>query len=178
MGFYSRYVLSVPLEYFRPMTMVCVQSLKTSLTNLHNPLTSSLLLRAIPTLITLITLTTSPGSAARFDKLCEVLGDGIIGNVWMYAYNEPESILASLNVLPLLIEALGIGSVRYSKVGHRLLSIKLFSNINLGFHTPISTSTPPYRPIHQTLTRNSAQLSQSFTSDCEGMCTADTRMER
>ena len=105
-----------------------VQSLKISLTNLHNPLTPSLLLRAIPTLIALITLTTSPGSEVRFNKLCEVLGDGVIGNVWMYAHNEPDSILASVNVLPLLIQALGIGSVRYSKVGNVLLSMKPTSN--------------------------------------------------
>lgn len=66
--------------------------------------------------MTLVDLSTSPGSQARFDKLCALLGDGIIGNVWIYADQDEESILATLDVLPVIIEALGIGCARYLKV--------------------------------------------------------------
>jgi len=90
-------------------------SLSISLTNLHNPLTPSILRTAILTTLTLINRSTAPGSQVRFDKLCTLLGDGIIGNVWIYASMEPESVQATLEVLPDVIEMLGIGCARYLK---------------------------------------------------------------
>ena len=51
----------------------------------------------------------------RFDKLCALLGDGIIGNVWIYASTEVESVQATLEVLPDVLEMLGIGCARYLK---------------------------------------------------------------
>jgi hypothetical protein len=44
-----------------------------------------------------------------------LLGDGVIGNVWIYAPTEPESVEATLQVLPAVIEMLGIGCARYLK---------------------------------------------------------------
>jgi hypothetical protein len=95
---------------------VLSQSLATSLTYLHSPETPDLLRTAVPTMLSLIKLTTSPGSAQRFDRLCDLLDDGIIGGVWMYMPDDPGCMLASLDVLPSIICTLGIGSVRYLKV--------------------------------------------------------------
>lgn len=56
------------------------------------------------------------GSRQQFNQLCEILGDGVIGSVWMYGSSEPDTIEASLETLPVLIEALGVGIARYLKV--------------------------------------------------------------
>ncbi|KIM83994.1 hypothetical protein PILCRDRAFT_68800, partial [Piloderma croceum F 1598] len=90
-------------------------SLSTSLTNLHNPFTPTIIRTAIPTTLTLTNLSTPPGSQIRFDKLCTLLGDSIIGNVWIYASMEPECVQATLDVLPGVIEMLGVGCARYLK---------------------------------------------------------------
>jgi hypothetical protein len=113
-GFYSLYVsfhvlTSLHSQPSKP------QSLSISLTNLHSPLTPSILRTAIPTILALIDVSTPPGSQVRFDKLCALLGDGIIGNVWIYTSTEVESIQATLEVLPDVIEMLGIGCARYLK---------------------------------------------------------------
>lgn len=64
---------------------------------------------------------TNPSSSGdkgkqQFDQLASILGDGIIGNVWLYASRDVSAIRASIDVLPIIVEALGIGSVRYLKV--------------------------------------------------------------
>jgi hypothetical protein len=93
------------------------QSLNTCLNHLHNPETPNLLRAAITALCTLIKLTTLPGSAQRFDQLCAVLGDGVIGGVWIYASSESDTILATVEELPTLVQGLGLGCARYLKVG-------------------------------------------------------------
>lgn len=60
-------------------------------------------------------LTTTLGSSDRFDQLCVFLGEGIIGGVWLYASENSEVILASLDALPSVVRALGIGNARYLK---------------------------------------------------------------
>lgn len=87
-----------------------------TLSFLQNPETPLLIRTSVPTLVKLTTLTTHAGSAERFEQLCQVLGDGLIGGIWIHAKREPEDIEASVDVLPVLLEALGIGSVRYLKV--------------------------------------------------------------
>jgi len=91
------------------------QSLKTCLTYLHNPETPSLIRAAILTSVSLILLSTPPGSAKRFEHFCAILGDGIIGSVWLYATRESDAIQASVDVLPEIVQALGIGTARYLK---------------------------------------------------------------
>lgn len=92
------------------------QSLKKCLAFLQNPETSELIRAAVPTSVSLVLLTTPPGSAKRFDQLCEVLGDGIIGSIWFYAMHEQDAIEATIDVLPGIVHALGIGTARYLKV--------------------------------------------------------------
>ena len=86
------------------------------MTFLHNPLTPDLIRATIPTAVLLIEKTTCPGSAQRFNHLCEMLGDSIIGSVWLYGSSEPDSIMATLEGLPVIMSELGIGVSRYLKV--------------------------------------------------------------
>ncbi|PCH41573.1 hypothetical protein WOLCODRAFT_163213 [Wolfiporia cocos MD-104 SS10] len=113
----SDMLVKVPADLLRRTGVdgLLFTSLKTCLTFLHNPETPDLLRAATRTLITLVLLTTSAGSARRFDQLCAILGDGIIGNVWLYATRESDAIEASLDVLPEVVQALGIGAARYLK---------------------------------------------------------------
>jgi hypothetical protein len=61
-------------------------------------------------------LTTDLGSPDRFNQLCTLLGEGIISGIWLYASEKSEVILASLDALPPVVRALGIGNARYLKV--------------------------------------------------------------
>lgn len=90
-------------------------SLKKCLAFLQNPETPELIRAAVPTSVSLVLLTTPPGSAKRFEQLCEVLGDGIIGSIWFYALHEQDAIEATIDVLPGIVHALGIGTARYLK---------------------------------------------------------------
>ncbi|KAI0069244.1 hypothetical protein BV25DRAFT_1926578 [Artomyces pyxidatus] len=90
-------------------------SLQRSLTFLHSPSTPDVIRASVPTAVSLVLRTTQPGSETRFNQLCALLGDGIIGSVWMYAYQDPDAIEASVDVLPTLLEAMDIGAVRYLK---------------------------------------------------------------
>ncbi|KZP21729.1 hypothetical protein FIBSPDRAFT_919497 [Athelia psychrophila] len=90
-------------------------SLNVAMTNLHNPITPALLRATIRTFLALVDLCTPVGSQVRFEKLCALLGDCIIGNVWMYASQELDTIQATLNSLPEIVELLGIGCARYLK---------------------------------------------------------------
>jgi len=112
--FTVRLILSSPYHSLH-ITHPPKKSLSTSLTNLHNPFTPTIIRTAIPATLTLINLSTPPCSQIRFDKLCTLLGDSIIGNVWIYASMEPECVQATLDVLPGVIEMLGIGCARYLK---------------------------------------------------------------
>ncbi|KAJ7783401.1 hypothetical protein B0H14DRAFT_2400764 [Mycena olivaceomarginata] len=92
-------------------------SLNRSLTQLQSPETPRLLPLAVSTSLTLIRLTTPAGSAARFDQLCALLGDGIVGSVWPYASGDRlPALVASIDALPPVLEMLGVGCARYMKV--------------------------------------------------------------
>lgn len=59
--------------------------------------------------------TTKPDSPERFQHLFALLGDSIIGGAWMYGYREALLIQATYEVLPMLLDALGVAFVRYLK---------------------------------------------------------------
>ena len=86
------------------------------MSHLHDDLTPQLIRAAVPVLIRWINLTTATESAEHFDKQCHLLGECIIGGVWIYAARDLSTIEASLNVLPSVMSCLGIGTVRYLKV--------------------------------------------------------------
>ena len=83
---------------------------------LQDELTPKLIRSTIPVIMRLKDMITTAGSAESFDLLCQVLGERIIGGVWIYASNEVETIEASMDVLPSLVRGLGVGSIRYLKV--------------------------------------------------------------
>jgi hypothetical protein len=56
-------------------------------------------------------------SSERFDQLSFLLGEGIISGIWLYAEDKPEVVLATFDSLPQLLAVLGIGTVRFLKVG-------------------------------------------------------------
>ena len=91
-------------------------------TSLRDPETPNILRIATPTCIRLVELTTPPRSAKRFEELCTILGDGIIGSVWLYSSQEPDVLQASLDVLPAVLSTLGIGASRYLKVRDGVIS--------------------------------------------------------
>ncbi|KAJ7783393.1 hypothetical protein B0H14DRAFT_3893827 [Mycena olivaceomarginata] len=94
-----------------------ITSLNRSLTQLQSPETPRLLPLAVSTSLTLIRLTTPTGSAARFDQLCALLGDGIVGSVWPYVSGDRlPALVASIDALPPVLEMLGAGCARYMKV--------------------------------------------------------------
>lgn len=83
---------------------------------LDRPESPALLRTVIPASITLVELATPPKSVKRFDQLCALLGDGIIGTVWTHGTRQDKVMLAAVEVLPSLIKTLGIGCARYLKV--------------------------------------------------------------
>lgn len=99
------------------------QALHSCLTQLHDPATPALLRATVPTQLLLTRRTTPDGSRERFEALCGVLGEGVIGSVWMYAARDAPAIRASLDVLPALLGEMQIGAARYLKVGDLALSI-------------------------------------------------------
>jgi hypothetical protein len=111
----SLYALLTISSRIHPLT-VLLQSLSRSLTQLQSPETPRLLPAAISVSLTLIQLTTSVGSVDRFDQLCGLLGDGIIGSIWPYASDRLPALLASIDALPPVLDILGVGCARYMKV--------------------------------------------------------------
>lgn len=93
-----------------------IQSFKTCLTFFRSPESPALIHSVVPASLTLIEKTTLPASTERFDQLWGILGDGIIETVWLYGFEEAESVKATLDVLADVIKALGIGCARYLKV--------------------------------------------------------------
>ncbi|KAI1785351.1 hypothetical protein LXA43DRAFT_1038675 [Ganoderma leucocontextum] len=92
-----------------------LNSLKTCMAFLQHRETPNLIRATVPTSVRLTELTTAEGSAARFDQLCALLGDDIIGNIWIYASNDPDALQASVDAIPTVVKALGVGTSRYLK---------------------------------------------------------------
>jgi len=90
-------------------------SLNRALTFLHSPFTSAVLRAAVPAAANLIDRTTAYGSEQRFSQLSALLGDGVIGSVWMYSSEDANTVEASVDVLPIVVRGLGVGSTRYLK---------------------------------------------------------------
>ena len=104
------------MDFCMDLAELNAKSLFRVLVQLHDEFSPQLIRTTVPVILRLIEMTTSPGSAERFDQLCTLLGDHIVGAIWLYASREPETIEASMDVLPSVVHALGIGTVRYIKV--------------------------------------------------------------
>ncbi|KAJ3857221.1 hypothetical protein EV368DRAFT_77951 [Lentinula lateritia] len=90
-------------------------SLNNCLAQLDDVKSPQLIQATIPVSLSLSLITTTPGSPAQFDQLCALLGDRIIGTIWLYSYDKLGVVQASVDCLPPLLSALGLGSSRYLK---------------------------------------------------------------
>lgn len=83
---------------------------------LHNPETAALLHISIPAYLTLVERYTEADSSDRLDKLFDLLGNHIIGTIWIYAARDADTIEATVDVLPRVVRSLGISTCRFLKV--------------------------------------------------------------
>ncbi|KAH9894109.1 hypothetical protein C8Q73DRAFT_646729 [Cubamyces lactineus] len=113
----SQLLQRAPPELLRRtgMDVLLSASLKTCLNFLHEQETPDLIRASVSAQLRLIDVTTAAGSAMRFDQLCSLLGESIIGNIWIYASREPEALKASVDCIPDIVKTLGIGAARYLK---------------------------------------------------------------
>lgn len=101
-------------------------SFHTCFGHLDDAVSPALIENAVGASLELANLTLERGTKIYFDRVCELLGDGIIGTVWRYAYRYPEVLVASTGALSGVVRALGLGSARYLKVR---AEIRLISNL-------------------------------------------------
>jgi hypothetical protein len=106
---------SVSMSLFNPSRTYTLQSLETSLLRYSDSISPLLFERAMRASLELVEKTTNAGSPERFQRLFSLLGESIIGGAWMYGYREINLIQATYEVLPLLLDAIGIACVRYLK---------------------------------------------------------------
>ncbi|PAV20807.1 atp :trna-specific trna nucleotidyltransferase [Pyrrhoderma noxium] len=97
------------------ISKLLLTALSKAYTSLHDDLSPDLIRTITPIILRLIDKTTEPNSEQRFDQIFHILGDHIIGSVWVFSNQEKDTIEASMEVLPSLIHNLGIGTVRYLK---------------------------------------------------------------
>jgi hypothetical protein len=119
-----------------------MQSLSGTFNHLRDPFTPDLIRAAVPTTLRLIDLTSPPSPAplppasgfpsegrtivksgssranpaTRYEHLSTLLGSCLIGTVFLYAYADPEAILAATDMVPLVLTHTGIGAARWLKV--------------------------------------------------------------
>ena len=154
-----------------PRLTAYIQSLNRALTSLHSPHTPDILRAAIPTVTNLIERTTQPGSEQRFTQLCTLLGDGVIGSVWMYSSEDADAVEASVDVLPILVRALGIGATRYLKASFSTSTTRRLKDDQI----QISGVDPSaYAPTPSGSLQESANNSPIVFPSCTG--NSDTRM--
>jgi len=119
----SRMLKTVPPDLLRRTGVddLIFSSLKGTLVFVHDPKTPELLSSSIPAIVELVDLLlparalSKAGGKQRFDRLCSVLGEGIIGNIWIHASRDVATIRATIDQVPLLVESLGVCAVRYLK---------------------------------------------------------------
>lgn len=86
---------------------------------LHNEVHTAPLLRAATRgALAVLERTTEEGDEKRFDAVCDLLGERIVGGVWVYASREVDAIEATMDVIPEVVSILGIGTARYLKVSY------------------------------------------------------------
>ncbi|CAG7849407.1 SubName: Full=Uncharacterized protein {ECO:0000313/EMBL:CCA71807.1} [Serendipita indica DSM 11827] len=90
-------------------------SLETSLLRYGDPQSPTLFKHAMLASLELVDKTTKKDGLERHTRLFALLGDSMIGGTWSFGYREPLLIQASYDVLPNLLDALGVAFVRYLK---------------------------------------------------------------
>ncbi|KAB5594051.1 WW domain-containing oxidoreductase [Ceratobasidium theobromae] len=90
------------------------KALRGALQNLTSDWASELLCVAMPCYLALVDLVLPNDDIRRFNKLSELVTDTIVPG-WLYASSRVEVLIASVNALLLVVQALGSGSVRFLK---------------------------------------------------------------
>ncbi|KAF9076660.1 hypothetical protein BDP27DRAFT_1284592 [Rhodocollybia butyracea] len=90
-------------------------SLNTCLAQLDDLESPKLIKATVSASLSVTLLTTTPGSVVQFNQLCALLGERIIGTIWLYSYDKPGVVQASVDALSPLLKALGLGCSRYLK---------------------------------------------------------------
>lgn len=119
---------------------------------------------AVPAAANLIERTTAYGSEQRFSQLSSLLGDGLIGSVWMYGSEDADTVEASVDVLPNVVRALGVGSTRYLKVS--MNTFRVYSRIDQVSGTNPATRAPtPSRSLYEAAQYHAAIVFPSCVGD-------------
>ncbi len=109
---------------------------------IRDPESPDLLRTSIAAWLTLTTKTTDVGSAEQFDRLSVLLGEHIIGSVWLYGSAIAPVILATVEALPPVVRQLGIGSARFLKVLPSLRGVfAMLTASGIGTYVPIALSS-------------------------------------
>ncbi|KAG8721617.1 hypothetical protein FRC08_011807 [Ceratobasidium sp. 394] len=90
------------------------KALQGALQNLTSDQSPDLLRAAMPCYLALVDLVLPDDTAQRFDKLCELVTDTIVPG-WLYASSRAELMIASVEVLSPVVNALGTSSARFLK---------------------------------------------------------------
>lgn len=124
----------------------------------------------------LIEHTTEYGSEQRFSQLSALLGDGLIGSVWMYSSEDVDTVEASVDVLPIVVRALGVGATRYLKV--RMNNLRDYSQIDQVPGSNPATHAPACFCSLQEATFNAAIVFPSCIGDGDArVCSMHTTLE-
>ncbi|KAG1753218.1 hypothetical protein EDB19DRAFT_1668025 [Suillus lakei] len=105
----SDLISRVPLELLKRTGVdgLLFTSLSGTFNHLRDPLT--------PDLIRAASGSSGANPAIRYEHLSTLLGSCLIGTVFLYAYADPEAILAATDMLPLVLTHIGIGAARWLK---------------------------------------------------------------
>ncbi|KIM33535.1 hypothetical protein M408DRAFT_326227 [Serendipita vermifera MAFF 305830] len=90
-------------------------SLGTSLLRFGDPLSPILFKQAAMASMELAGKTAKVGSPEYYQLLFSLVGENIIGGAWTFGYREPLLIQATYEILPQILENLGVACVRYLK---------------------------------------------------------------
>ncbi|KAF5363567.1 hypothetical protein D9756_000959 [Leucocoprinus leucothites] len=90
-------------------------SLKAGLSHLTDPETPTLLRLIISTWLNLTLKVDEPHTSEFFDHLCTLVVNGIIEGIWIYSEQNLVAMEATLDALPDVLRALGIGTVSFLK---------------------------------------------------------------
>ncbi|KAH6896481.1 hypothetical protein BKA70DRAFT_1438404 [Coprinopsis sp. MPI-PUGE-AT-0042] len=118
-------------------------SFKKALSQLESPLSPPSIRLAVSQTVRLTLLTTQVGSQQRFDTLCALLGEGIITGIWVYAFDKPDILRATLDALPEVIKTLDLGCCRFL----RTLVPQLVQPMIIASQSPPIAGLPMIDPV-------------------------------
>ncbi|EIW82173.1 hypothetical protein CONPUDRAFT_143656 [Coniophora puteana RWD-64-598 SS2] len=137
----ARMLERVPPELLRRTGLDALlnNSLSSAFRSLHSDHTPDLLRATVPTLLLLTDKSTSPATETRAERLSAIIGDGLIGTVWTYAYRDPETLAAATEMVAVVVQRIGIGAARWLKAIIPQLTHALAASANVGIDAGLPT---------------------------------------